>query len=63
MTTMAQGVTNQAMAAKRMLIETMPCPQCGAAAGVRCKTPSGSVLLVPHQARRSAAADAKVYVP
>jgi hypothetical protein len=57
------GVTNQKLLAKRMLLEKVACPHCGAAAYERCKEPSGKVAGWPHAARRSAAADAKLYTP
>lgn len=60
---MTQGITDKALLASRMQIQVVACPRCGAAAGERCRNPSGAVTLVPHQARRRAAADAKVYVP
>lgn len=60
---MTQGVTDKTMLANRMRIQVVACPRCGAPAGKRCRTPGGQVTFVPHQARRTAAADAKVYVP
>jgi len=53
-----------AMLARHEKIRTVPCPACGAAAGERCvKRPSGIPVEMPHQARRSAAADAGAYKP
>ena len=39
------------------------CPRCGAGKGAPCKDPSGKSASMPHQARRSAAADAGLYKP
>ncbi len=44
-------------------IRQVPCPRCGAAKGAACKGPNGKPTSMPHQARRSAAADAGLYKP
>jgi len=49
--------------AKHARISSVPCPKCGAAEGAPCRVPNGKTAVVPHQARRSAAADAGIYVP
>ena len=52
-----------AMAAKHAKINEVACPKCGAPALALCRLPSGQPLIVPHQARRHAAANAGVYTP
>jgi hypothetical protein len=47
--------TPQEVAGSRAEIQRVPCEQCSAEAGKRCKTPSGGGLAGPHFARREAA--------
>ena len=43
------------IAANHRAIEQVPCDQCGAPAGSRCRSPNSSGLHVPHAVRRTRA--------
>jgi len=55
--------TTARMRRNRAAILSVPCPRCMVLAWYMCVTPTGVKLYQPHAARRSAAADAGVYVP